>query len=320
MDTLAAPFGTLMQDNAGLFMSAFVFLMVMTLTLSAATLVRSRYDVRRRAAGIADDGPPAESAVIMAGGDAARRMLAYVDKVFAQSDERRSKVLRQQLTQAGFLGKQAVAWYFIARFALAFAGMGLAAIGLSLWMPTLTGTSWWLALVVGGGFGYIMPGMYLGRRAKKRQLQHRMGFPDFMDLMVVCAEAGLSMESAVDKVGRELLESYPSLSLNLYMTSLEMRAGKRLGEALEHLADRLGIEEARTLATLLQQSEELGSSLTNSLRVYSDEMRHKRLSRAEEKAHALPVKLVIPLGLFIFPVLLIVLMLPVVIRMSAMPS
>ena len=118
-----------------------------------------------------------------------------------------------------------------------------------------------------------------------------MGFPDFMDLMVVCAEAGLSMEAAIERIARELVEGYPSLAENLYMVSLEIRAGKTFTDAFERMGERLGIEEAMMLATLLQQSAELGTSLSHSLRVYSDEMRNKRLSRAEEKAYSLPAKL-----------------------------
>ena len=103
---------------------------------------------------------------------------------------------------------------------------------------------------------------------------------------------GLSMEAALDRVGRELGDSYPSLTANIHMTNLEIRAGRTMSEALEHLGDRLGLEEARSFATLIQQSAELGSSITEALRVYSDDMRHKRLSRAEEKAYSLPAKLV----------------------------
>src|SRR5438067_412855 len=162
--------------------------------------------------------------------------------------------------------------------------------------------------------GYFGPNVYLNRRIASRQAENRAGFPDFMDLLVVCADAGLSMEAALDRVGRELGDSYPSLSANAYMTTLEMRAGRTLSEALEHFADRLGLEEARSFATLLQQSEELGSSLTDALRVYSDDMRHQRLSRAEEKAYSLPAKLSVPLTLCVFPVVIIVIMLPVYVR------
>ena len=177
----------------------------------------------------------------------------------------------------------------------------------------LAGNIWFF--VWGAGLcGYFLPNFYLRRRIRAREDEHRAGFPDFMDLLVVCADAGLSMEAALDRVGRELSDSYSSLSANIYMATLEIRAGSTLSEALEHLGDRLGLEEARSFATLLQQSEELGSSLTDALRVYSDDMRHQRLSRAEEKAYSLPAKLSVPLTLCVFPVVIIVIMLPVYVR------
>ena len=100
------------------------------------------------------------------------------------------------------------------------------------------------------------------------------------------------------------------------MANLEIRAGRTLTEALEHLADRLGLDEARSFATLIQQSAELGSSITEALRVYCDDMRHKRLSRAEEKAYALPAKLSVPMMVCIFPVIFVVILLPVIVRLS----
>ena len=136
-----------------------------------------------------------------------------------------------------------------------------------------------------------------------------------MDLLVVCAEAGLSMEASLDRVGRELGDSYPSLTANIHMACLEIRAGRTMSEALEHLGDRLGIEEARSFSTLIQQSAELGSSITDALRIYSDDMRHKRLSRAEEKAYSLPAKLSVPMMVCIFPVLFVVILLPVFVRL-----
>jgi tight adherence protein C len=136
-----------------------------------------------------------------------------------------------------------------------------------------------------------------------------------MDLLVVCADSGLSMEAALDRVGRELGDSYPSLCSNIHIANLEIRAGRTMSEALEHLGDRLGLDEARAFSTLIQQSVELGSSITDALRVYSDDMRHQRLSRAEEKAHALPVKLSLPMMVCIFPVIFVVILLPVFVRL-----
>jgi tight adherence protein C len=174
----------------------------------------------------------------------------------------------------------------------------------------------WLAVMGTGLLGYVAPSIYLDRRIASRRNEHRAGFPDFMDLLVVCADSGLSMEAALERVGRELGDSYPSLCANLHMANLEIRAGRTMTEALDHLGDRLGLDEARSFATLIQQSAELGSSITDALRVYSDDMRHKRLSRAEEKAYALPAKLTIPMMLCIFPVLFVVILLPVIVRLS----
>jgi tight adherence protein C len=175
---------------------------------------------------------------------------------------------------------------------------------------------YWMIVGAAGMFGYVAPSVYLDRRIASRRAEHRAGFPDFMDLLVVCADAGLSMEASLDRVGRELADSYPSLCANIHMANLEIRAGRTMTEALEHLADRLGLEEARSFATLIQQSDELGSSITEALRVYSDDMRHKRLSRAEEKAYSLPAKLALPMMICIFPVLFVVILLPVAVRLA----
>ena len=177
-------------------------------------------------------------------------------------------------------------------------------------------TSFWLFVIGGGGLGYLAPSIYLDRRIAARRMEHQAGFPDFMDLLVVCADAGLAMEAALDRVGRELGVSYPSLTANIHMANLEIRAGRTMTEALNHLGERLGLEEARSFATLIQQSDELGSSISDALRVYSDDMRHKRLSRAEEKAYSLPAKLSVPMMVCIFPVLFIVILCPVIVRVA----
>jgi tight adherence protein C len=216
------------------------------------------------------------------------------------------------MIQAGIYDHRAVAYFFLGRTALA---VGIAIL-MFLFVPAEQGgAAFWLWTGIGGIIGYIGPSLYIDKRIKTRKAEHQAGFPDFMDLLVVCADAGLSMEASLDRVGRELSDSYPSLTANLHMTNLEIRAGRTMSEALEHLGDRLGIEEARSFATLIQQSAELGSSITEALRVYSDDMRHKRLSRAEEKAYALPAKLTVPMMICIFPVLFVVILLPVVVRL-----
>jgi len=174
----------------------------------------------------------------------------------------------------------------------------------------------WSGVWIGGILGYFGPGVFISRRITGRVNEHRQGFPDFMDLLVVCADSGLSMEASLDRVGREMGEAYPSLCMNIQMTNLEIRAGSSMSVALENFGERIGLEEGRSFSVLIQQSMELGSSITDALRIYSEDMRHKRLSRAEEKAYGLPSKLALPMMLCIFPVLFIVILLPVVVRFA----
>ncbi|MDJ1159210.1 type II secretion system F family protein [Chelatococcus sp. SYSU_G07232] len=170
--------------------------------------------------------------------------------------------------------------------------------------------------LLGGAFllSYYLPQAYIRRRQRLLAERYKIAFPDFLDLMVVCVDSGLSLEAALERVGAELQTKEPELGFNLALMGSEMRAGRSTIDALHSLANRLGLDEARALTMLLQQSLELGTDIAQSLRTFSDEMRDKRLSRAEERAHALPVKLVLPLGAFIFPVLLLVIMTPILIR------
>ena len=279
------------------------------LAMGGLTLVQGRSDIKRRTsegAGALASGPRAEAQSLL-------RLVAHLETTLA-GDPREAKRIRTQLVQAGFFDQRAVGIFFSARLGFALLFGAVAPLAATLLKPDLAAGHLWLAAAAAAIFGYFTPTLYLRRRIKQRIDQHRMGFPDFMDLMVVCAEAGLSMEAAIERIARELVEGYPSLAENLYMVSLEIRAGKSFTDALDRLGRRLAIEEASMLASLLQQSAELGTSLSQSLRIYSDEMRNKRMSRAEEKAYALPAKLVVPLTLFVFPILIVTLMYPAVVR------
>jgi tight adherence protein C len=312
MDALLDLFDTAIDEHPQLMLSVLIFLATTTLAFGLMAAIRVRSSVKRRVAGVG--AAPVETRSLRdAGRSAARQLIDYTTKHYSGESRDDRRALRRRLVQAGFLDPHGVAMFFLARVVAAIA-LALAAFGLMAFVDPDGGSTFWLGVLFAGMFGYLAPGFYLNRRIAARQTEHRAGFPDFMDLLVVCAEAGLSMEAALDRVGRELSVSYPSLAANVYMTILEMRAGRTLSEALENLGDRLGLKEARSFATLLQQSEELGASLTDALRVYSDDMRHQRLSRAEEKAYSLPAKLSVPLTLCVFPVVVLVIMLPVYVR------
>ncbi len=292
-----------------------VFLATTTLAFCVMVLVRAQGSVRRRAAGIGKlvDEAPSPRSLRHSSRKAAQRVIDYTTKHYSGDNSQGMKVLRRRMFQAGIYDPRAVAYFFLGRTGLA---LGLALLAF-FFAPTGEGSSMhWLVVGAAGIAGYVAPSMYIDRRIKARKDEHLAGFPDFMDLLVVCADAGLSMEASLERVGRELGDSYPSLTANIHMANLEIRAGRTMSDALEHFGDRLGVEEARAFATLIQQSAELGSSITEALRVYSDDMRHKRLSRAEEKAYALPAKLSIPMMVCIFPVLFVVILLPVIVRLS----
>jgi len=303
-------------DSAATMLSLLVFLAVGTLAFALMVAGRAREAVRRRAArvGVDEDSSDGRRALRHSRLKAAQKLIDYTTKHYSSADGKDMKVLRRRLVQAGIYDPSGAAYFFIARLVMA---VGLSVV--SFFVLPMLGmegkSSFWLFVLAGGVGGYLAPSLYLDRRIAAKRQEHRAGFPDLMDLMVVCADAGLAMEAALDRVGRELGDSYPSLAANIHMANLEIRAGRAVTEALEHLGDRLGLEEARSFALLIQQSDELGSSISDALRVYSDDMRHKRLSRAEEKAYALPAKLSVPMMVCIFPTLFIVILLPVIVRM-----
>ncbi len=302
--------------NNQILVTVLVFLAATTFAFGVMAIVRVQGSVKRRAAGVGklthgEAGNP--RSLRHSSLKAAQRVIEYTTKHYSDGSGEEMKVLRRRMIAAGIYGSRAVGYFFLGRTVLALA---LAAL-VFFFAPTSEGSPvGWLFMGVAGIAGYIAPSFYIDRRIKTRKAEHQAGFPDFMDLLVVCADAGLSMEASLERVGRELGDSYPSLTANIHMANLEIRAGRTMAEALEHLGDRLGVDEARSFATLIQQSAELGSSITEALRVYSDDMRHKRLSRAEEKAYSLPAKLAVPMMVCIFPVLFVVILLPVIVRLT----
>ena len=260
------------------------------------------------------DQPRKERAAPAVRERAARQALDF----YAKADPENVARLRLRLIQAGYFDPGAVGMFFLVRFA-ALLGAGVAAFVVGqVWGADATEFNRWVFTGVAAIMGYFAPSFVLSRQVKARMVEYRNGFPDFMDLMIVCSDAGMSMESGIERVSKELALTYPALSQNLRLVSIELRAGRSLDGALKSLADRLSLDEVRSFATLLQQSKELGTSLSGALRVFSDEMRHKRMSLAEEKAHALPAKMSVPVTVCILPVVLMVAIIPIIVKLSAM--
>ena len=240
--------------------------------------------------------------------------LRQVGDRMAIQDPARASALRAQLMQAGFFNREAVTYYLGARVVT----LAVGAVGTLAVLP-LTHGKGLMGVAVAAGFSIVAlmgPEQVIKRRISSREREYRDGFPDLLDLLVASVEAGLSLDSAVGRITDELVRRYPRLAEHLKLLTLELRAGRSRKDVWMRLAERLGIDEAKSFATMLRQSEEMGTSLGDTLKVFADEMRNKRMMRAEAKALALPAKLTVPLILFIFPCLLGVLILPAAYKMS----
>lgn len=304
-------------DTDSAMFAMLIFLAAGTLAFSIMVAVRVRASVKRRTSRILDESSriSTKRSLRHSSSKAAQRIIDYTTKHYAGGNVEGAKVLRRRLIQAGIFEPSGVAKFFIIRTVLA-VGLALAAFFLLPSIRPTGNTTLWLLVIAAAILGYVGPSMYIDKRIKARRQEHREGFPDFMDLLVVCADSGLPIEAALERVGREFGDTYPSLAANIHMTNLEIRAGRTLPDALERFADRVGLEEVQAFVTLIVQSIELGSNITQALRVYSEDMRHKRLSRAEEKAYALPAKLALPMMVCIFPVIFVVILLPVFVRLK----
>jgi tight adherence protein C len=246
----------------------------------------------------------------------ASELLFAMEKGLSATNEKRLSKIRRDLIRAGFFSKDAVFYYYLSRVAsgclVAYLVSAMARFGL----PGISATSLAASVMAGAGAGLLVPAFYLRRRHSLLDQECREGFPTFLDLLVVCAEAGLTPRAGIERVSREITRTHPFLGANLFLMSLELRAGRPLVEAVEGLGRRVNLEEVRSFGSLLQQTEELGTNLTSTLRVFSEDMRARRFFRAEEKAYGLPVKMVLPLAVFVFPGMLVVALLPIITRIQ----
>jgi len=273
---------------------------------------------RGRLAGATAPSRGSEPLVEKSGGLFGGQLLSTVRRLGQQSavrDPAKVSLLRSKLMQAGFHNREAPV-IFLGVKAVALA---VATVAVVLTLPMMIGQK-------GGNMGALAlaltvslialygPDYVLKMRKTTREREYSEGFPDLLDLLVASVEAGLSLDAAVSRVTEELERRYPTLTVHLRFLVLELRAGRARKDAWSAFADRLGIDDARALATMLRQAEDMGTSLGETLSVFSADMRMKRMLRAEEKALGLSAKLTVPLILFIFPALLGALMLPAVIK------
>lgn len=223
--------------------------------------------------------------------------------------------LRMYLARAGIRNKDAPEYFLLAQVALPFIFGGLAILYLLVsksYKPTPM-----MTLIICGGaaaLGYLMPRLYVKNKTQKRKKELRKQLPDALDLLVVCAEAGLALNAALDRVVREMARSNAEISEELGLLLIELNFLDERKKAFANLCDRTDLEEFRSIANTLQQAEKYGTPLAQALRVLGQDFRAERLTRAEEKAARLPAILTVPMIIFILPVLFIVIIGPAILK------
>jgi tight adherence protein C len=223
--------------------------------------------------------------------------------------------LRTKFINAGWRSPAAPTLYFAAKTALSLGLPALLALVMAGSPGGLLRNGFMLVLFTGATLGYYLPNVVLSHTAARRQREIFENIPDALDLMTVCVEAGLSMERALTKVAAEIDVKSVVLAQELQLVLMEMRAGFSKEKALRNLALRSGVEDVDTLVAMLIQAERFGTSMGDSLRVHSDNLRHKRTLVAEEAAAKIGLKLLFPLIFCMFPALMLVLMGPAGIRL-----
>jgi len=308
-------FRDLFADSAMLPL-ALLFMAVFIGILAVPRLVNPRSPVERR---LAPTGrvTQVEGAPSLRPGESTSmwsQVLAGLEKRAIPTNERERTTARVHLLQGGYGGPNAVRNYFAIRLLLSI----ILPVAFLLLAPVFTRNMpiekvmvITVCLLVAGLY---LPSVFVSNRIRKRQQAVLESFPDALDMLMVCVEAGLGLDSAFTRVGAQMAAAHPVLAEEFALVSLELRAGKSREAAMRNFAERVGTTEITSFVVLLIQSDQLGTNVGQTLRVQADDMRIKRMLRAEEKAHMLPVKLSIPLVLCLLPAIVAVAVLPGIIR------
>jgi tight adherence protein C len=290
-----------------------VFMMVSSLVLLVSLLVggrRTRLNSRLR--DLSGQGGPATDAITL--GKIASTTLPRMGAPFIPTDEEERTKLQTRLIHAGLYRRQAMVVFLGVKMLLMIApallGMAVSMVGL---VPMQQGLVFGACLGIGGLIG---PSFWLDYMKRARQSNFRRALPDALDILVICLEGGLSLPAALKRVSSELKMAHPALAAELGIVQREIQLGRTSGEALRKMGERSDLEEVRSLASVILQSERLGASLVKSLRVHADALRMKRQQRAEELALMAATKMLFPTVLFILPAMFVVILGPAVIHIT----
>jgi tight adherence protein C len=243
-----------------------------------------------------------------AGAGGAQSLAALVEPVSGYvmpKKEKEISAIRNRLIHAGYRAENALASFYAVKTLVGLAFMAVAILGVTFY-SLLTSVQVALVVLFAGFVGTMLPNYFLSHRVSTRQRQVMNAFPDALDLLVACTEAGLGLNAALQRVAQELSVSAPVLAEEIALVNAQVRAGVDRVDALKDLADRTGLSDIRGLVSMLAQSMRFGVSIAETLRVYAEEFRDKRMQRAEEKAAMVGTKMIFPLVFCMFPAFFVV--------------
>lgn len=283
----------------------FAFVIVFLLIVSGGLLLFYREAMLQRISEVINPQPQPKSLLttIQKTGLSIGGVIEHFENVLPKSEAEVSVILKR-LQRAGFREESAIKVFYGSKV--------LVPISLCLlaWITGLAHLGAFFVYALCLGLGFLLPDFWLGRRISKRQGKIRRGLPDVLDLLVICIEAGLSMDQATARTSIELVSAQPELCDELNIVVLEQRAGRPRADAWKHLADRTGVDCVRNLTTMLVQAEQFGTSVAKTMRVHGDTLRTQRVQAVEEAAAKATIKLIFPLVFFIFPSLFLVVLGP----------
>ncbi len=282
---------------------------IFILGLGVTVLLMNLTSPLRRRMGLTGDEPDPKDRLMVRVSTALGPVASYV---LPQKESEREN-MTERLARAGFRSPSALQVFYATKSLLTVL-LPMVVLISSRWFPEMATKSAFTYAVMAAGVGVLAPNFVLGKLNARRAKALRNGFPDALDLLVVCVESGLGLAAAIQRVADELSFSHPELAFELATVNAEIRAGRPREQALRNLADRTGLKDIKGLVGLLVQTMRFGTGVSDALRVYSDEFRDTRMQRAEEEAARMGTTLIFPLVLCMFPVFFIVAIGPAVLR------
>ena len=306
---------TLIIDNLGPYGPLLVvgFLGVFLILITLPVLLRREVDPLDRLKASADNGRDGkkEKGEKLRSSGGRDKLEKYANFLEPQNADEYSAV-QLKLLQAGYRSKNSVRIFYFMQFALGIFGLILGGIYAMIQASQVTVSAQDLAIwiLVPAGMGYMLPRYWVTRRQQTRQQAITNAFPDSLDMMLVCVEAGQSLDQSIIRVSREMRNGFPDLAEEYEIVSQETKAGKDKTTVLKDMAERCGVPDISSFVTVLVQSQQFGTSIADALRVYASEMRDKRVMRAEEAANKLPTKMTLATMMLTVPPLMVILIGP----------